>query len=118
MGKIIIFLVVFLAPSLCYGGSVSTYKVSFKTLACDGTQGMASIDADRLMKIQTVKCEQNDPVKEVWQVLVSGEPGSGMTYQAFNTTREEAEKIKKEIDNYQGVKKKSLENSQRIIINK
>lgn len=118
MKKIIIFLAAFLAPSLCFAGSVSTYKVSFKTLACDGTEGMASMDADRLMKIETVKCEPNDPVKQVWQVLVSDEPGSGLTYRAFNTTKEEAEKIKKEIDNYQALKKKSLENSQRIIISK
>ena len=118
MKKIIVFLVVLLAPSLCFGGSLSVYKVSFKTLACDGTQGMASIEADRLVKIQADKCDINDPVKEVWQVLVSGEPGSGLTYRSFNTTKEEAVKIQKEIDNYQGVKKKSLENSNRIIIGK
>ncbi|MBF0291659.1 MAG: hypothetical protein HQK86_05825 [Nitrospinae bacterium] len=118
MGKIIIFLTVFLAPSLCFAGSISTYKVSFKTLACDGTQGLASIDADRLMKIETVKCDPNDALKEVWQVLVTGEPGSKLTYRVFSTTKEEAEKVQKEIDNYQGVKKKSLEKSDRLIINK
>jgi hypothetical protein len=94
------------------------YKVSFKTLTCDGTQGMASIDADRLVQIETIKCNQDDVVKELWQVLVTGEPGSNLTYRAFNTTKEEAEKIQKEIDSYQAVKKKSLENSNRIIINK
>jgi hypothetical protein len=118
MKKIMFFLVAFLAPSLCFGGSLSVYKVSFKTLACDGTQGMASIEADRLVKIQADKCDKNDPVKEVWQILVSGEPGSKLTYRAFNTTKEEAEKVQKEIDDYQGVKKKSLENSNRIIIGK
>lgn len=79
---------------------------------------MASIEADRLMKIETLKCDPNDAIKMVWQVLVTGEPGSKLTYRAFNTTKEEAEKIQKEIDSYQGVKKKSLENSNRIIINK
>lgn len=118
MKKIIFFLLVSLAPTMAFGGSLSTYKVSFKTLACDGTQGIASIEADRLMKIQTMKCEPNEPVKEVWQVLVTGEPGSKLTYRSFNTTKEEAEKIQKEIDNYQAAKKKSLENSNRIIINK
>jgi hypothetical protein len=118
MKKIIFSLLVLLAPSLSFGGSLSTYKVSFKTQACDGTQGIASIEADRLTSIQAIKCDPNDALKEVWQVLVTGEPGSKLTYRSFNTTKEEAEKIQKEIDNYQSVKKKSLENSNRIIINK
>lgn len=120
MGKylaIIIFLLS--APQVCFGGAtVTAYKISFKTLSCDGSKGMASIDADRLVKLQSVKCDPNDPVKEVWQALVTGEPGSGLTYRVFNTTQEEAEKIQKAMDDYQAAKKKSLEDSTRIIINK
>ncbi|MBI4667563.1 MAG: hypothetical protein HY751_14265 [Nitrospinae bacterium] len=119
MLKIIIlsFVAIFpFAPLTSHAGSLSTVKVSFKTLSCDGTKGLASVDADRIVKIQSIKCDPGSAVNEVYQVLVSGEPGSGLTYRVFETTEKEAERLQREVDAYQHSKERSLERSDRLII--
>lgn len=96
--------------------SIYSYRVSFKTISCNGSKGFATIDADKLDKIRTVKCDKADVLKEVYQVLVIGEPSSGTKYRVFTTSEVEAEKIMKHVNAYQDTKVKSLENSNRIII--
>lgn len=106
------------APFAAHAGSLSTYKVSFSTLSCDGTKGMASVDADHIVKIESQKCEPGEPVAEVYQILVTGEKVTGSTYRVFTTTEKEAQKIQKKVDEYQEAKKKSVEKGDRIIINR
>ncbi|VAX19102.1 hypothetical protein MNBD_NITROSPINAE01-1416 [hydrothermal vent metagenome] len=112
------FIPALLIASVAVADDLSTYKVSFKTLACDGTKGFATIDSDKLDKIHTIKCDKADVIKEVYQVLVLGETGSGLKYRVFTTSEVEAEKIMKLVNAYQESKRKSIEDSGRIIINR
>ncbi len=111
-----LFIVVAIFSGLAHAGALSTYKISFKTMACDGTKGLASIDADTIVKVESIKCENGEKFKEVYQVLVTGEPGSGLTYRVFTTTEAEAERILKKVDAYQDDKRKSIKEGNRIII--
>lgn len=107
-----------LLGGVAFAGSLSTVKVTFKTLSCNGTKGIASIDADSLVKIESKKCEPGSAVPEVYQVLVTGEAGSGLSYRAYTTSEEEALKLMEKIDEYQKAKEDSLRESDRIIIEK
>ncbi len=112
------FISALLITSLAVADDLSTYKVSFKTLSCDGSKGFATIDSDKLDKIHTIKCDKTDTIKEVYQVLVIAEAGSGLKYRVFTTSEAEAEKIMKLVNAYQESKRKSIEESGRIIINR
>lgn len=104
-------------PVACFAGDISAYKITFKTLSCTGTKGMGSIDADNVVKIQSIQCDAGDPVKEVYQLIVNAEPGAGTQYRVFTVTEEEAAKIQRQVDEYQSAKSQSLKQSERIIIN-
>ena len=103
-----------LLSALSYAGELSTYKISFKTLACDGSKGYASVDADKVEKIINSKCEKGDAEKEVYQLLVD----EGSSYQVFTVSQKEADRLMKRIDEFQDVKKEAIKDSANIIIRK
>ena len=111
-------LLLFTTPITEAADPLSNVKVSFKTLACDGARGLASVNADRIYKIQSMKCGNQDPVKEVFQVLVRAPAGEGMRYEAFTTSETEAEKIIAQVDAYQADKRKALTDTPRLIIDR
>jgi len=116
--KIFLFALSFvLAAAVSHAGSLSTYKVTFKTLTCAGSKGMASVDADHIIKIESQKCDQGEPVKEVYQILVQGDKSAG-AYRVFTTTEQEANRIQKSVDDFQNSKMRSIEKGDRIIIDK
>ena len=114
----LIFGIVILCPIVATAGSLSTVMVTFKTLSCRGAKGFATVDADRIVKVVSVKCEPNDPVPEVYQVLVTGEPGSDLAYRVFTTSEKEAGRIMKEVAAYQKEKRESIREGDRLIIEK
>jgi len=108
--------VLFAADS--FAGSIGTVKVTFKTLSCGGTKGLASIDADSVVKVESIKCEPGATVPEVYQILVTGELGSGLKYRVFTTSEEEAARLMEKVEAYQQDKQKSIREGDRIIIDK
>lgn len=102
--------------STLQAGSLATFKVSFQTLSCDGARGFATVDADRVFKVESIPCDSGDPVKEVFQVLVNGAPGSGSGFDVFTTSEKEAEKIMEAVGAYQEDKRIGIREGQRIIV--
>ncbi len=114
MRSLILIVVMVFVAGQAMAGNLSTVKISFKTLACDGTKGFASVDADKLFKVTSSKCEDGDEVGEVYQVLTTGASG----YQVFTTSEEEAKQLIKRMDKVQEDKSKSIRDGGRIILSK
>ncbi|MGK7346681.1 MAG: hypothetical protein ACNS63_12825 [Candidatus Nitrospinota bacterium M3_3B_026] len=112
------FPIALLWASFSFAGGPSHVKVTFKTLSCGGETGLASVDADSIVKIQSVKCDEGDPVGKVYQILAKGEPGSGVTYRAFTTSEEEASRLMEEVEAFQKEKRERIREGDRIIIEK
>jgi len=113
--------VVLATSTFANAGDVSTYstfKVTFKTLSCEGSEGFGSVDVDKILKIESSKCEEGDPITKVYQILVNSRPGASYAYLVFTTTEKEAERIMKGVDRFQEDKAQSLRNSPRIIIDR
>ncbi|VAX22229.1 hypothetical protein MNBD_NITROSPINAE02-1497 [hydrothermal vent metagenome] len=115
-GKKIICFAVFcvITAGVSYAGNLSNVKVSFKTLSCSGSKGFASVDIDKIVKVETFKCDQGSAVKEIYQILVTA--GGAVKYNVYNTTEKEAEKIQKAIDSFQADKQKTIRDSGGIIL--
>lgn len=113
-----VFLVIFIALAAVntQAGDFYTFKVSFKTLSCSGSEGYASVDADSIVRIQRQTCEGDDPIREVYQILVTGATDSRAAYDAFTTSEEEADRVMKKVDEYQEAKKKNVEEGRKVII--
>ncbi|VAX18575.1 hypothetical protein MNBD_NITROSPINAE04-2641 [hydrothermal vent metagenome] len=113
--------VILLAPAFSSAGDVSTYstfKVTFKTLSCEGSEGFGSVDVDEIVRIESSKCEEGDPIPKVYQILVNSRPGASYAYFVYTTTEKEAERVMKGVDRFQEDKAQSLRNSPRIIIDR
>lgn len=104
------------APVFASASDVSTFKITFKTLACDGSEGFGSVNADKIVKIESTKCQEGDPLAKVYQLLVNSEGGVPYAYIVFTTSEKEAERIMKRVDKFQEDKAESLRNSPRVII--
>lgn len=111
-------LAILLSAPIFSAGGPAHVKVTFKTLSCGGETGLASVDADSIVKIQSVKCDEGDPVARVYQVLEKGEPGSGVTYRAFTTSEDEAARLMEEVEAFQKEKRERIREGSRIIIEK
>ncbi len=106
----------FVFSTLSFAGNLSTFRISFKTLSCDGSKGFALVDADRIVKIESSKCEKDDPVAEIYQRLINSERGSSYTYLVFTTTEQEAKRIMERVDKFQEDKASSIREGRHIII--
>jgi hypothetical protein len=106
------------APVFANASDVSTYKITFKTLACDGSEGFGSVNADKIVKIESTKCQEGDAMAKVYQLLVNSEGGVPYAYIVFTTSEKEAERIMKRVDKFQDDKAESLRNSPRVIIDR
>lgn len=111
-GKRIIMILAFCV--ITAGVSFAFVKVTFKTLNCDGSKGFASVKMDRIVKVQSQKCDEGSKVKEIYQVLVK--TGGNMKYNVYNTSEKQAQKIQKAIDSYQADKQKSIRDGGVIIL--
>ncbi len=114
------FILIFIlfTPVFSHASDISVYKITFKTLSCDGSEGFGSVNADKIVKIESSKCEQGDPVSKVYQILVNSEAGTPYSYIVFTSSEKEAERIMKRVDRFQDDKAKSLRDSPRVIIDR
>lgn len=114
----LILALILFAPGFSHASDISILKITFKTLSCDGSDGFGSVDADKIVKIESSKCQEGDSVSKVYQILVNSEAGTPYTYIVFTTSEKEAERIMKRVDRFQDDKAKSLRDSPRVIIDR
>lgn len=85
-------------------------KVTFRTTDCDGATGLGSVDADRVARIQPYACPGGAKLK---QLLVHSPSGS---YEVFNVTDDEARNIEAQVQSIMAARKKALEQTRPIIL--
>ena len=87
-------------------------KVTFQTTDCGGATGMASVDVDLIDRLQPITCDSGRKLK---QVLVKSASGS---FEVFTVAETEAGKIEAQIQQAMESRRKALEHSDTIHINR
>jgi hypothetical protein len=100
------------AAGAAQAGALEPLKVTFQTTECNGDTGMASVDVDRIERIQSVDCDNG---RKLRQVLVKPAAGTGL--QVYSITREESANVERQIQQYMETRRKTLEGSRPILIN-
>jgi len=111
-------LMLVLSPAMAAAGDLSTQRITFETLDCEGARGFATADADLIAKILPRPCPEGSAVKEVYQVLESAPAGTGTAYRVNTTSKEEAAKVMNQVRAWQEVKSKNIGEGGAIIIEK
>ncbi|MHB8453866.1 MAG: hypothetical protein ACYDDO_04030 [Acidiferrobacterales bacterium] len=105
---------VFTALSAHADNSLNSFKITFQTTDCSGQSGIASVDIDRIDKIQPINCPP--PTRLLLkQILVKSGPGLA-SFDAYTVTEEESAHVQRQIDRYMQAREKTLERSRPIII--
>ncbi len=113
---VLFFLVGFLVfMPVSSAGDVTDLKLTFETLACDGSKGFASVSADDIFKVQESKCPDGSKVKSVYQLLVPAKTTGHGDYDIFVTSEKEARIIMKKIEAFQKTKQNLLESGKTVI---
>ncbi len=94
--------------------ALKPFKITFQTTDCNGQTGMASVDVDRVDRIQTIDCPTPSG-RTLKQVLVRSGPGL-TSYDAFTVTNDESSRIQRQIDSYMHARQKALEEGKSLII--
>lgn len=94
---------------------VTDLKLTFETLACDGTKGFASVSADDIFKIEESKCPKGSKVSSVYQLLIPAKTKGHGDYDIFVTSEKEAKIIMKKIEAFQKTKQNLLESGKTVI---
>lgn len=97
------------APAADFPGPL---KVTFRTTDCDGATGVGSVDADRVSRIQPYACPGGRALK---QLLVRTASGS---YEVFTVTADEALNIEAQVQSVTEARKKALEQTKPIILDR
>jgi hypothetical protein len=97
-------------------GGISYTQVTFQTTDCDGKTGFASVDLERIWRINDAGCATPDkPNEKLLQVLVKSL--SGVTnYEVYIVNPDEAASIQTQIKAHMASKRKALEGSDTVII--
>jgi hypothetical protein len=108
---------ILIAGALCAAGAaragvLEPLKVTFQTTECNGDTGMASVDVDRIERIQSIDCDNG---RKLRQVLVRPAAGAGL--QVHSVTPEASADIERQIKQYMETRRKTLEGSKPILIN-
>lgn len=104
--------IIFFSLTQIAAAESSAYQVTFATMSCSGESGFATVEVDRIFKMQSAGCAGEDG-KQLKHVLVKNGSGS---YDIYTVTAEESENITKEIKAYMAARRGLLERSQGIII--
>lgn len=87
-------------------------KVTFRTVDCAGAAGLASVDVDRITRLQPYDCPNGRRLK---QVLTHGATGVGEVY---TVTEDESAKLEAQIERVMASRQKAIEQSRPIIIDR
>lgn len=95
---------------------LSDTQVTFQTTDCDGKTGFASVELERIWRINPAGCSTPDkPNEQLLQVLVKSL--SGLTnYEVYTVNPEEAANIQEQIKAHMDAKRKALEGGNTVII--
>ncbi len=107
-----LFLLLFTAISAAAG---SSYMVTFQTTDCNGDTGIASVEINRIYKIETVECDPPYQAAKRKQVLVTSKALHD-SYDVFTMDEKESINIQKQIQAYMDARRKLLENGSPIIL--
>jgi hypothetical protein len=105
--------------SLCWcffvqAGGISDFQVTFKTTDCNGEEGLASVNVDKIYRIQSFQCGFGNQL-QLKQVLVKSDSGIS-NYDIFTIRSEEVERIEKGIKSCMDARRKALEKGTSIVI--
>jgi hypothetical protein len=87
-------------------------KATFQTTDCAGATGFASVDIDRIDRLQPMSCENGRKLK---QVLVKSRTGS---FEVYTVAETEAGKIEAQIQQVMESRRKALESGTTIHIDR
>ena len=95
---------------------LSDTQVTFQTTDCNGNTGFASVELERIWRINPAGCAAPDkPDEQLLQVLVKSL--SGLTnYEVFTVNPAEAASIQAQIKAHMDAKRKALEGGNTVII--
>ena len=110
MRAILLLSLILLAPAALAADPARPLKATFQTTDCTGATGLASVDVDRIERLQPFNCESG---RELRQVLVTS--GSGR-YDVFTVAPGEAGKIEAQIQQAMEARRKALERSKTLHI--
>lgn len=104
-----------LAAAVAAAAAGSSYTITFQTTDCNGDTGIASVEINRIYRIETMECDPPHQGAKRKQVLVTSKtlPGS---YDVFTVDEKEAATIQKQIQAYMNARRKLLENGTPIIL--
>ena len=110
-------LVVLLVAALCSTAVLAAdfpgpIKVTFRTVDCAGAAGLASIDVDRITRLQPYDCPNGRKLK---QVLTRATTGVG---EVFTVSEDESAKLEAQIERVMASRQKAIEQSRPIIIDR
>lgn len=110
-------LVVMLVAVLCPTAALAAdfpgpIKVTFRTVDCAGAAGLASVDVDRITRLQPYDCPNGRKLK---QVLTRAATGVG---EVFTVSEDESAKLEAQIERVMASRQKALEQSRPIIIDR
>lgn len=91
---------------------LSSYRVAFETMSCEGESGFATVDIERIDKIQTAECSYKG--KKLKKLLVT----KNGTYVTYTLTYEEAKSVMQDVKLYNRMRLKMMENSNTLLIEK
>ncbi len=114
--KKMMLVVLFLMLSVAVAAAAeSSYMITFQTTDCNGDTGLASVEIDRIYKIETIECDPPHQSAKRKQVLVFSRTLHG-SYDVFTVDEKEAVTIQKQIQAYMDARRKLLENGTPIIL--
>lgn len=108
-------LVVLLVAALCPTAALAAdfpgpIKVTFRTVDCAGAAGLASVDVDRITRLQPYDCPNGRKLKQVLTRAGVGE--------VFTVSEDESAKLEAQIERVMASRQKALEQSRPIIIDR
>ena len=107
-----LFLVLVVAVSASAG---APYMVTFQTTDCNGDTGIASVEINRIYRVETVECDPPHQAAKRKQILVISKTLHD-SYDVFTVDEKEAINIQKQIHDYMDARRKLLENGSPIIL--
>ena len=110
MRALLLLFLILISPATPAADPARPLKVTFQTMDCTGATGLASVDVDRIERLQPHTCETG---RELRQVLVTS--GSGR-YDVFTVAPGEASKIEAQIQQAMEARRKALERSKTLHI--
>ncbi len=102
--------------SFVHVGFAGQYQVTFKTTECNGDMGYATVEVDRIHKIETISCDEAGAVFKKLKQLIVKSANLPNSFDVFTITENEALRIQKEIESYMKAKKGILKKGKPLIL--